>query len=138
FALDGLKTQAADNPKLKGDVFVKAALGGDAATLLADNYKGLFHILGLTHAGMTTDEYDTRVADWLKAANHPRFGKRYDECVYQPMLEVLSFLRANGFKTFIVSGGGADFMRVWSERVYGIPPEQVVGTNARTKFEFRD
>ncbi len=138
FALDSLKQQAAKNPKWKDDPFVKAALGGDFPALLADNYKGLFHIVGLTHAGMTTDEFDARVNDWLKTAKHPRFGRRYDECVYQPMLEVLAHLRANGFKTFIVSGGGADFMRVWSERVYGIPPEQVVGSNARARFEMRD
>ena len=138
FALDSLKQQSAKNPKLKDDEFVKAALSGDAAALLADNYKGLFHIVGLTHAGMTTVEFDRRVNDWLKEAKHPRFGKPYDQCVYQPMLEVLAHLRANGYKTFIVSGGGADFMRVWSERVYGIPPEQVVGSNSRTKFELRD
>lgn len=138
FALDSLKLQIEENPKLKNDAFVKAALGGDAEGLLADNYKGLFHILGLTHAGMTTDEFDKRVTEWLKTARHPRFKKPYDQCVYQPMLEVLAHLRVNGYKTYIVSGGGADFMRVWSERVYGIPPEQVVGSNARTKFELRD
>lgn len=138
FALDSLKQQIQKNPKLKDGPFVKAALDGDAGALLADHYKGLFHILGLTHAGMTTDEFDQRVREWLKTAKHPRFGRRYDECVYQPMLEVLVYLRANGFKTFIISGGGADFMRVWSERVYGIPPEQVIGSTARTRFEFRD
>lgn len=138
FALDSLKQRAEKEPKLNDDPFVKAAFRGDAAALLADNNKGLFHILGLTHAGLTTEEFDRRVNDWLKVAKHPRFERRYDECVYQPMLEVLALLRANGFKTFIVSGGGADFMRVWSERVYGIPPEQVVGSTARTKFEFRD
>jgi len=138
FALDCLRQQILTNPKLKDDRFVKAALNSDAATLLADHDKGLFHILGLTHAGMTTVAFDQQVNDWLKSARHPRFGRRYDECVYQPMLEVLALLRQNGFKSFIVSGGGADFMRVWSERVYGIPPEQVVGSNARTKFEFRD
>lgn len=138
FALDSLKHLAESNPNLKDDAFVQAALAGEAAKLMADHHKGLFHILGLTHAGMTTGEFDARVNEWLKSTKHPRFGKRYDECVYQPMLEVLTYLRANGFKTFIVSGGGADFMRVWSERVYGIPPEQVVGSNALTKFEFRD
>jgi hypothetical protein len=137
FALHSLKQQVEKNPKLMDDAFVKAALGGDTATLLADHYKGLFHIVALTHAGMTTDEFDKRVNDWLIAAKHPRFNRPYTECVYQPMLEVLAFLRANGFKTFIVSGGGADFMRVWSDTVYGIPPEQVVGSTARTKFEFR-
>jgi hypothetical protein len=138
FAFDSLKLELPKNPKWKDDPFVKAALDGDAPTLLADHYKGLFHILGLTHAGMTTDVFNIRVEEWLKTAKHPRFGKRYDECVYKPMLEVLAYLRANGFKTFIVSGGGVDFMRVWSERVYGIPPEQVVGSYALTKFEMRD
>jgi len=138
FALDSLSKQAANNPQLKEDPFVQAALAGNMHALLADQYKGLFHILGVTQAGMTTDEFDSRVANWLKTAKHPRFGRRYDECIYQPMLEVLTFLRASGFKTYIVSGGGADFMRVWTERVYGIRPEQVVGSYVRTKFELRN
>jgi phosphoglycolate phosphatase-like HAD superfamily hydrolase len=138
FTLDRLKQLVAKDAKLKDDPFVQAAQSGDLAALLADDYKGLFHIIGLTHAGMTTTEYDMSVAEWLKTAKHPRFQKRYDECVYLPMLEVLAHLRANGYKTYIVSGGGADFMRVWSERVYGIPPEQVIGSNALTKFELRD
>ena len=138
FAFDSLKRELPKHPEWKDDPAVKAALAGDAAALLADNYKGLLRVLGLTHAGMTTDEYDRRVADWLKTAKHPRFDRPYDRCVYQPMLEVLAYLRASGYKTFIVSGGGADFMRVFSERVYGIPPEQVVGSNALTKFELRD
>ncbi len=94
--------------------------------------------MALTHAGMTTDEFKSSVEIWLKSAKHPRFSKGYDQLTYQPMQEVLVYLRAKGFKTFIVSGGGADFMRVWSERIYGIPPEQVIGSTARTKFEFRD
>lgn len=92
----------------------------------------------LTHAGMTTNEFEASVESWLKTAKHPRFGKGYDQLTFQPMHEVLTYLRDNGFKTFIVSGGGADFMRVWSERVYGIPPKQVVGSTARTKFELRE
>ncbi len=138
FALGSLKEQAAKNPTWKDDPVVKAALEGDTAMLLADDCKGVLHILGLTHAGMTTEEFDDRVNIWLRTTKHPRFDQRYDECVYQPMLELLTHLRAHGFKTFIVSGGGADFMRVWTERAYGIPPEQVVGSNARTKLEFRD
>lgn len=139
FALDSLKQQAEKNPKLKDDAFVKAALGGDFAKLLeGPHHDGLMRVLALTHAGMTTDEFDARVAEWLKTAKHPRFKRSYSKCIYQPMLEVLSHLRANGFKTFIVSGGGADFMRVFSDRVYGIPPEQVVGSTALTKFELRD
>jgi len=138
FAFDSLERELPKNPKWKDDPFVRAALDGDAPALLADRYKGLFHVLGLTHAGMTTDEFNARVETWLKTAKHPRFGKRYDECVYQPMIELLAHLRANGFKTFIVSGGGADFMRVWTERAYGIPPEQVIGSYAQTQFEMRD
>ncbi|HVX13678.1 MAG TPA: HAD family hydrolase [Pirellulales bacterium] len=138
FAFDSLKLALRKNPKWKDEPAVKAALGGNIEALLVDKHKGLFRIVGLTHAGMTTDEFDKSVADWLQSTKHPRFGERYDECVYQPMLEVLSFLRGSGFKTFIVSGGGVDFMRVWSERVYGIPPEQVVGSNAMTRFEMRN
>ncbi len=138
FALDSLKQRLPANPAWKSDPIVQAALNGDLGALLADHYKGLFRVLDLTHAGMTTDEFAASVAAWLKTAQHPRFNRPYDECVYQPMLEVLAYLRANGFKTFIVSGGGADFMRVWSERVYGIPPEQVVGSNSQTKFELRN
>lgn len=138
FTLDRLQQLVAADAKLKDDPFVQAAQQGDLAVLLADNHKGLFYIIGLTHAGMTTTEYDASVAEWLKTATHPRFKQRYDKCVYLPMLQVLAHLRANGYKTYIVSGGGADFMRVWSERVYGIPPEQVIGSNALTKYELRD
>jgi haloacid dehalogenase-like hydrolase len=138
FAFDTLRTQLPTRPAWKDDPFVTAALDGDLPALLADRYKGLFHIAGLTHAGITTDEFAERVQNWLKSAKHPRFDRRYDECAYQPMLEVLAYLRANGFKTFIVSGGGAVFMRLWSERIYGIPPEQVVGSHGEIKFERRD
>lgn len=138
FALDSLQKELSNHPEWNDDKYVQAALGGDTATLLADGHRGLLHILGVTHAGMTTDEFDARVKNWLATSRHPRFDRPYDECIYQPMLEVLRYLRANGFKTFIVSGGGADFMRVWAERVYGIPPEQVIGSHSRTKFELRD
>ncbi|MBX3205600.1 MAG: haloacid dehalogenase-like hydrolase [Labilithrix sp.] len=138
FALDRLKEELPARPAWKGDRFVDAALDGDTSALLANNYEGLFHIFGLTHAGMTTEEFAARVDAWMRTARHPRYGRPYDECVYQPMREVLAYLRANGFKTFIVSGGGADFMRVWSERVYGIVPEQVVGSRGTVKFEMRD
>lgn len=138
FVLDCLRQQMTVLPERKEDPAVKAAFDGNLPNLMADHGKGLFRIVGLTHAGMTTEEFDKQVNTWLKSSKHPRFDRRYDECVYQPMLEVLGYLRASGFKTFIVSGGGADFMRVWSERVYGIPPEQVIGSNTRAKFEFRD
>ena len=91
-----------------------------------------------THAGMTTDEFDAIVKDWLATAKHPIFKRPYTECVYQPMLELLAYLRANGFKTFIVSGGGIEFMRPWTEQVYGIPPEQVIGSSGKLKYEMRD
>lgn len=138
FALDELKRRLPDEPAWKEDAMVQAALEGDLPTLLADHYKGLFRILELTGSGMTTVEFAVRVRNWLATAKHPRFHRPYDQLAYQPMLELLQYLRDNGFKTFIVSGGGADFMRVFSERVYGIPPEQVVGSNARTAYELRD
>ncbi len=138
YAIDTVKQMAATTPELGKDPMVEAALAGDFAKLLeGPHHDGLLHILALTHAGVTTDEFKARVEDWLGTARHPRYDKPYDQLTYQPMQEVLSYLRANGFKTFIVSGGGADFMRVWSERVYGIPPEQVVGSTGRTKYELR-
>ena len=139
YALDTLKKLVDRKPELRKDPMVQAAMAGDLAKLLeGPHHDGLLKVMALTHAGMTTDEFQKLVEEWLKTARHPRFNKPYDQLTYQPMQEVLTFLRANGFKTFIVSGGGADFMRVWSERVYGIPPEQVVGSNALTKYELRD
>jgi phosphoserine phosphatase len=139
YVLDELKRRAARDPILAADEMVKAALAGDVAKLMAgEHHNGLMRIMALTHAGMTTDEFRANVEAWLATAKHPKYGMTYDQLTYQPMQEVLIYLRANGFKTFIVSGGGADFMRVWAERVYGIPPEQVVGSTAQTKFELRD
>ncbi len=139
YAFDAIKQRSASDPKLAADPMVQAANSGDIAKLLGgEHHDGLMQIMALTHAGMTTDEFKASVEAWLKIAKHPRFERGYDQLTYQPMQEVLVYLRANGFKTFIVSGGGADFMRVWSERVYGIPPEQVVGSSSRTRFELRD
>lgn len=139
FAFDEIKRRVPAEPALAADPMVQALLAGDVATLLAGkHHDGLMHILALTHSGMTTGEFSARVTAWLATARHPKFGRRYDALAYQPMLEVLRYLRANGFKTFIVSGGGADFMRVLTERVYGIPPEQVVGSTAQSRFEMRD
>lgn len=139
WVLDDLKQRAPREPQLAADPMVQAALAGDTAKLLeGSHHDGLMHIISLTHSGMTTDEFDAAVKQWLAVARHPRFGRHYSECTYQPMQEVLNYLRANGFKTFIVSGGGADFMRVWSEQVYGIPPEQVIGSTALTKYELRE
>jgi len=139
FVLDELKRRAPSEPSLAADSMVQAALAGDVGKLLeGPHHDGLLRVLALTHTGMTTVDFGTRVDAWLASARHARFSKPYDQLTYQPMQEVLRYLRANGFKTYIVSGGGADFMRVWSERVYGIPPEQVVGSTARTTFELRD
>ena len=139
YAFDEIKRRAPNEPELAADRMVQALLAGDVATLMAgEHHDGLMRILALTHAGMTTEAFNASVSTWLANAKHPKFGRRYDQLTYQPMQELLAYLRANGFKTFIVSGGGADFMRVWSERVYGIPPEQVVGSTARTTFEVRD
>jgi hypothetical protein len=126
FAFDELNRRILAEPTLASDPMVQAALAGDLAKLLeGEHFDGLMRILALTHAGMTTDEFRDAVEAWLAAAKHPRFGRPYDELTYLPMQELLSYLRAHDFKNFIVSGGGADFMRVWVERVYGIPPERV-------------
>jgi hypothetical protein len=113
-------------------------LKGDLKTALAGGEPAIMDIVMTTHSGMTSEEFDQIVRDWVATAKHPKTGKLYTEMVYQPMLELLTYLRANGFKTFIVSGGGIDFMRPWTEKVYGIPPEQVVGSSGKTKFEMRD
>lgn len=138
FALDSLRQVAEAKSALRDDPLVRSALAGDLPALLADHHQGLLHVISLTHEGMTTDEFASRVDRWIRQAKHPRFDAPYDRCTYRPMQELLSHLRAQGFKTFIVSGGGADFMRVWSERVYGIPPEQVIGSYGQTRFELRD
>jgi hypothetical protein len=138
YAVDALQAMLPGRPELASHPMVKAALAGDAATLVANNYEGLLQLVALTHAGMTTEEFSTRVDRWIGSAKHPRFGRTYEDCIYQPMREVLAYLRKQGFKTYIVSGGGADFMRVWSERVYGIPPEQAVGSRGQVVFEIRD
>lgn len=139
YVIDELKRRTPDDPHLAADPMVQAALGGDVATLMAGaHHDGLMRVLALTHAGMTTDEFDNAVEAWLASAKHPRFGRGYDQLTYRPQQQLLSYLHAHGFKNFIVSGGGADFMRVWAERVYSIPPEQVVGSTARVKYELRE
>jgi phosphoglycolate phosphatase-like HAD superfamily hydrolase len=138
FAIDRLREDLAHHPHWQADPFVQAALAGDLAPLVADHYRGLFHIVGLTHAGMTTDTFRSRVERWMANACHPRFARPYDATIYQPMRELLAFLHRSGFRSYIVSAGGADFMRVWSERVYGIPPEQVVGSHGEVVYELRD
>jgi phosphoglycolate phosphatase-like HAD superfamily hydrolase len=135
FAIDRIKAMAPDHPDWKTRQPFKAILEKDPAALAAAGEKGLVEIVTATHTGMTTDQFTRAVLDWTKTARHPRFDAPYTELVYQPMLELLAYLRANGFKTFIVSGGGVEFMRPWTEKVYGIPPEQVVGSSGVVKFE---
>jgi hypothetical protein len=138
FVFDRIKALEPQNPKWKTTQPYKAILDGDMKTLAASGQKGLLQLLADTHTGMTTDEFSKIVSDWTATAQHPRFKRPYIELVYQPMLELLAYLRTNGFKTFIVSGGGIEFMRVFAEKVYGIPPEQVVGSQGKLKFELRD
>lgn len=135
FALDRIKAMAPDHPEWKDTEPFKSAIAGDPKGLVAAGEKGLVEIVETTHSGITTDEFQKLVAEWIETARHPRFDRPYTQLVYQPMLELLDYLRANQFKTFIVSGGGVDFMRVFSEGVYGIPPEQVVGSSGVVKFE---
>ena len=138
FAFDRIRTLAAQHPEWKRTQPFKAVLEGDMKTVLAGTARDRLELIAASHAGMTPEEFGTIVKDWLATARHPRFGRPYTELAYQPMLELLAYLRANGFKTFIVSGGGVEFMRPWSEPVYGIPPEQVVGSLIKTRYEVRD
>jgi phosphoglycolate phosphatase-like HAD superfamily hydrolase len=138
FALDRVKALAPQHPEWKDKEPFASLLKGDLKGALAGGEPAIFQIMTVTHSGMTTVEFDKAVRDWITTAKHPKTGRLYTEMVYQPMLELLAYLRANGFKTFIVSGGGIDFMRVFSEQVYGIPPEQVVGSSGKLKFELRD
>jgi len=138
FALDRVKELAPQHPEWKDKEPFASLLEGDVKGALAGGDKALLEIVMATHAGMTTTEFETIVKDWIATARHPETKRPFTEMVYQPMLELLAYLRANGFKTFIVSGGGIEFMRPWSEAVYGVPPEQVVGSSIKTKFEMRD
>jgi len=138
FVLDRVKALAPQHPDWKDKQPFKAVLEGDMRALAESGERGLMELMAATHAGMTTDEFVKIVSDWLATAHDQRFRRPHTELVYQPMLEVLAYLRANGFKTFIVSGGGIEFMRPWTERVYGISPEQVVGSSIKTRFEMRD
>lgn len=138
FALDRIKAMAADHPEWKQTEPFKSVLANDLKAVMASGKEGLSKIVAASHANMTADEFADSVRDWLKTAKHPRTGKAYNKMVYQPMLELLGYLRAKGFKTFIVSGGGIDFMRVFAEEAYGIPPEQVIGSSIGAKFEMRD
>jgi len=138
FALDRVKALAPQHPEWKEKEPFASLLKGDLKEALAGGVRSMLEIVMATHAGMTTEEFEQTVKDWLATAKHPQFNRPYTECVYQPMLELLAYLRANGFKTFIVSGGGIEFMRPWTERVYGIPPEQVIGSSIKAQYEMRD
>jgi phosphoglycolate phosphatase-like HAD superfamily hydrolase len=138
FAFDRVKELAPQHPEWKSQQPFKAALEGDMKTIGASGMKGLMEIVMATHAGMTAAEFEKTASSWLATEKHPKFKRLYTECVYQPQLELLAYLRANGFKNFIVSGGGIQFMRPWTEEVYGIPPEQVVGSSVVSEFQVKD
>ncbi|NKK73338.1 HAD family hydrolase [Rhizobium leguminosarum bv. viciae] len=138
FALDRVKVLAPQHPEWKETQPFKAVLEGDLKALAASGEKGLVELIMTTHAGMTSSDFQKIVTDWLASARDPKFKRPYTELVYQPMVELLAYLRANGFKTFIVSGGGIEFMRPWAEKVYGVPPEQVIGSSIKTEFRMQD
>lgn len=138
YIFDRIKQLAPQHPEWKDQEPFASVLKGDLKSALAGGEKGLLEMAMATHAGLTSEEFEAAVTHWLATAKHPSTGKHYTEMVYQPMLELLAYLRANDFKTFIVSGGGIDFMRPWTERVYGIPPEQVIGSSIKAKYEVRE
>jgi hypothetical protein len=138
FAFDRIKKQAPEHPEWNVKEPFASVLKGDLKGALAGGKKALLEVVMASHAGMTTEEFADTVRDWITTARHPDTGRLYTDMVYRPMLELLDYLRANGFKTYIVSGGGIEFMRVFAEKVYGVPPEQVVGSSIKTKFEMRD
>ncbi|MEZ6148082.1 MAG: HAD family hydrolase [Planctomycetaceae bacterium] len=138
FALDRVKQLAPQHPDWKTKEPFASVLKGDIKSVAASGKQGLMELIAATHAGLTIEEFDKVVKEWTSTARHPKTGMLYTEMVFQPMLELLDYLRANDFKTFIVSGGGIEFMRPWVEQTYGIPPEQVVGSSLKMKYEVRD
>src|SRR5688572_25713966 len=138
FAIDRVKALAPNHPEWKDQDPFKSLLAGDMKGVLAGGEHALLEIVMAAHANMTPEEFERVAVDWFAAAKHPTTGRLYSEMVYQPMLELMAYLRANGFKTFIVSGGGIEFMRAFAERVYGIPPEQIIGSTGQLKFELRN
>ena len=138
FVLDRVKALSSEHPEWQDKEPFKSVLKGDVKGVAASGEKGLLDLVAATHSGMSTEEFADIVRDWIKTARHPASKRPYTEMVYQPMVELLAYLRANGFKTFIVSGGGVEFMRVFTEEVYGVPPEQVIGSSIKTKYEVRD
>jgi hypothetical protein len=138
FAFDRVKALAPQHPEWKDKEPFASILKGDLKAALAGGEHALLELVIATHANTTTEEFDQAVSSWIASARHPQSGRPFTEMVYQPMLELLAFLRHHQFKTFIVSGGGIEFMRPWAEAVYGIPPEQVIGSSIRTRYELRD
>ena len=138
FAMDRVRQLSAKHPEWKTLEPFASVLRGDFKSVARGGEKALLQLVMATHAGMTTETFERTVQDWITTARHPTSGRPYTEMVYQPMLELLAYLKSHGFKVFIVSGGGVEFMRPWVERVYGIPPEQVIGSSIRTKFEMRN
>ena len=138
FVLDRIKTVAPQHPEWKDREPFKSILAGDTKTALAGGEKAVAEMVAATHSGMTTDEFAAQVTDWLATARHPRFKRPYTDLVFAPMIELLAYMRDNGFKTYIVSGGGTEFMRPWTQKVYGIPPEQVIGSQGKLEFEMRN
>lgn len=138
FTNDRVEQLAAQHPEWKKKQPFAAVLNHDMKALAASGEKGVVQLLMVTHTGMTTEQFDQTVTDWIAQAQHPRFKRPFTQCIYQPMVEVLNYLRANGFKTYIVSGGEQEFMRPWTEKAYGIPREQVIGTSFKTEFTTKD
>jgi phosphoserine phosphatase len=138
FVIDRVRTLAPAHPEWQERQPFKSLLAGDLAGVVATGEQGLMELILATHAGLTTDEFQAIVEEWLATAKHPRYQRRYTECIYQPMRELLDYLRANGFKNYIVSGGGVEFMRPWVEQSYGIPAERVIGSSIKVKYELRD
>ena len=138
FAFDRVRQLASEHPEWRTTQPFQAVLEGDLPALRAAGVEGIMQLVAATHAGMTSDEFDGIARDWFATARHPHFDRPYTEMAYQPMVELLAYLRANGFKTYIVSGGGIEFMRAIAEPIYGIPPEQVIGSSGKTRYELRD
>lgn len=138
FSIDRIKILAPSHPEWNEKPFVKAILEGDIKRVLEGSVRDRLELIAVSHAGMSTEEFSAIVSDWIAKARHPRFNRPYTQLVYRPMEELLTYLRSHGFKTYIVSGGGVDFMRPWSDRVYGVPPEQVVGSTIKVKYQVRD
>jgi phosphoglycolate phosphatase-like HAD superfamily hydrolase len=138
FALDQVKAMAPQHSEWQGREPFQSVLAGNLKEILLGGYPALIEIVTATHSGMTTDEFEAEVCKWLATTRHPQTNRLFTEMVFQPMLELLTYLRTNGFKTFIVSGGGVEFMRAFAELTYGVPPEQIIGSSGRLKFTTRD